>query len=95
MLNIMISRYGEQLGVLEWDSETGQFKGYAAEEVNACADFPQAHPAWPMYDKPARKDAAGLALLLACLGFDEPEQLASAAQAARAGKKEPPAHTVA
>lgn len=91
----MIKRYGADLGVLEWDSDTGVFRGYAADEVNACADFPQDHPAWPPYTVPARKDAAGLALLLACLGFDEPEQLSSAAQAARAGKKQPPAHTVA
>ncbi len=95
MRNIMISQAGEDLGVLEWDDDVGHFKGYAADEVNACAAFQQDHPGWPPIAALPSKDGAALALLLECLGYDMPAQLAAEAQAACAGKLDVPDGTLA
>ena len=95
MRNITIAQAGATLGILEWDDQTGAFRGFAADEVNECADYPQAHPAFPPVPETARKSGAALAVLLTCLGYDMPAELSADAQDARAGKKQPPAHTVA
>ena len=50
MLNILITRYGVEQGILEWDAKHGRFAGFAYAEVEACAQHPQVHPSLPPYD---------------------------------------------
>ncbi len=75
MLNILIRRYGVDMGILEWDAQAGSFAGFNADAVRTCAEYPQYHPAFPPYDKPAKHDPVGLAILLVCLGWDVPDAL--------------------
>ena len=37
MLNILITRYGVEMGILEWDAQAGSFAGFGHSEVEACA----------------------------------------------------------
>ena len=75
MLNILITRYGVELGILEWDAKAGRFAGFAHAEVEACAQHPQLHPAFPGYDGIPATDPVALAILLHALGWDVPEVL--------------------
>ena len=75
MLNILITRYGVELGILEWDAKHGRFAGFAHAEVEACAKYPQRHPSMPPYDGIPATDPVALAILLHALGYDVPEVL--------------------
>lgn len=75
MLNILITRYGVELGILEWDAKNGNFAGFAHAEVEACAQHPQRHPAFPPYPGIPAKDPIALAILLCALGYDVPAAL--------------------
>lgn len=75
MLNILITRYGVEQGILEWDAKHGRFAGFAYAEVEACAQHPQVHPSLPPYDGIPAKDPVALAILLHALGWDVPEVL--------------------
>lgn len=75
MLNIPITRYGVELGILEWDAENGHFAGFAHAEVEKCAHYPQVHPSMPPYDGIPATDPVALAILLQALGYDVPEVL--------------------
>lgn len=75
MLNILITRYGVEMGILEWDAHAGRFAGFGHSEVEACAQVPQSHPAFPPYDGIPAKDPVALAILLHCLGWDIPKVL--------------------
>lgn len=75
MLNILITRYGVELGILEWDAKNGNFAGFAHAEVEACAQHPQRHPSFPSYDGIPATDPVALAILLHALGYDVPEVL--------------------
>ena len=75
MLNILITRYGVEQGILEWDAKHGRFAGFAHAEVEACAQHPQLHPAFPPYDGIPATDPVALAILLHALGYDAPEVL--------------------
>lgn len=88
-----IARHGEQQGVLEWDDEAGTFLGFAAQDVDSCADVPAEHPAFHPSTAIPRRDSAALGVLLAALGWDIPAELQDAIETASVGKKQPPAHT--
>lgn len=75
MLNILITRYGVELGILEWDAKAGRFAGFAHAEAEACAHYPQVHPSVPPYDGIPATDPVALAILLHALGYDVPEVL--------------------
>lgn len=75
MLNILITQYGVELGILEWDAKAGRFAGFAHAEVEECAQHPQLHPSFPSYDGIPATDPVALAILLHALGYDVPEVL--------------------
>lgn len=74
-LQLPLHRGREPQGVLEWDAEAGTFSGYGAADVDACADFPPAHPGFPVIRDTPRSNAASLGVLLFVLGWEIPAEL--------------------
>ncbi len=70
-------------GELTWDDEAGTFAGSDADLLTQLAVRPQWHPGLPQTEALATTDARALIVLLHCLGWDAPAELADEVRAWR------------
>lgn len=66
----------DAMGEVTWDDEAGTFVGTDGDILTACAQRPQAHPAWPSVEATAQRNPRAVVVLLACFGWDVPPELA-------------------